>query len=123
MTTVLVIMFPVLWTCGLCLGLCSAAARPAYQSLLHGPSFMRDQNETRPLLGAGALLCLLLAAMLTAGCASRNYPAPVHGPTCDGTVQAIDLLNHRLTTAPLKPGQPLTSTYDASTKFWKNGIP
>ena len=64
-----------------------------------------------------------LAGLLFAGCASRNYPGPVHGPAFDGTVQSIDLPNHLLTLAPLKPGPPAIFAYYSSTKFWQNGVP
>ena len=114
--------FPILtawfvWAAFFCLGLCSAAAQPIPSCLVP------DRKERTTLLGAGTLLCLLPVAILIAGCASRNYPGPVHGPTFDGTVQSVDLPNHRLTIAPLKPGQPVTFAYEGSTKFWKNGVP
>src|SRR5438093_7648644 len=69
--------------------------------------------------------CLPLVAGLWAGCAAsrRSYPGPVHGLTFNGTVQSIDLQNHRLTVTPLKPGEPVVFLWDVSTKFWKSGIP
>jgi len=70
------------------------------------------------LVAIGALTSLLFA-----GCASRDYPGPVHGLTFNGTVQSVDLSNHRLTIAPLKPGHAVTFAFDASTKFWKNDVP
>jgi len=75
------------------------------------------------LLGAGTVLCLLPAAILIAGCASRNYPGSLHGPSFDGTVQSVDLSKHQLTVAPLKSGPLVIFAYDATTKFWKNGVP
>lgn len=71
-----------------------------------------------------SIICLLLLAALLAGCAtSRNYPGPVHGPTFNGSITAIDLKEHRLTVAPLKPGEPVVFDWNASTRFWKNGVP
>ena len=69
----------------------------------------------------GALV--LLASLLLAGCATRSYPGPIHGLTFDGTVQSIDLQNRLLMLFPLKPSQPVVFAWDASTKFWKNGVP
>lgn len=64
-----------------------------------------------------------LVSMLLAGCATRNYPGPVHGLTFDGTLQSIDPQQHQLVLAPLKPGPPVTFAYETTTKFWRNGIP
>jgi hypothetical protein len=70
-------------------------------------------------------VCLSLWTLLLVGCATeRQYPGPVHGLTFNGTVQSIDLQNHRLTISPLKPGEPIVAfLWESSTKFWKDGIP
>lgn len=71
-----------------------------------------------------SILCLLLLVALLSGCTtSRNYPGPVHGLTFNGSIQSIDLKEHRLTVAPLKPGEPIVFVWDDSTKFWKKGVP
>ena len=68
--------------------------------------------------------CLSLFMALLMGCVtSRNYPGPLHGLTFNGTVQSIDHKDHRLTVAPLKPGEPVVFLWKDSTKFWKNGAP
>ena len=79
-------------------------------------------KQTRTLLLALVAMSAL-AGLSFVGCASRNYPGPVHGLTFNGTVQSVDLPNHRLTIAPLKPGHAVTFAFDAGTKFWKNGVP
>ena len=47
----------------------------------------------------------------------------MHGLTFNGTVQSIDHQNHRLSLAPLKPGEPVVFLWGDSTKFWKHGEP
>ena len=70
------------------------------------------------------IICLLFFAVLLAGCASSGgYPGPVHGLTFNGTIQSVDLKEHRLTVAPLIPGEPVVFLWDDSTKFWKKGDP
>jgi hypothetical protein len=66
---------------------------------------------------------LLLVGLFWTGCATRSYPGPVHGLTFNGTVQSIDLQNHRLTLLPLKPSAPVVFGFESATKFWRNGIP
>lgn len=71
-----------------------------------------------------SIICLLLLAALLAGCTtSRNYPGPVHGLTFNDSIKSIDLKESRLTVTPLKPGEPVVIVWDASTKFWKKGVP
>lgn len=71
-----------------------------------------------------SIVCLLLFAVLLAGCASsRSYPGPVHGLTFNGTIKSVDLKEQRLSVAPLKPGESVTFVWDDSTKFWKKGVP
>ena len=85
---------------------------------------MRNQRNQIAPLGIISLACLFLAGLLWAGCAaSRTYPGPVHGLTFNGTVKSIDLQGHRLTVAPLKPGEPTVFVWESTTKFWKNGVP
>lgn len=85
---------------------------------------MQHQRNQLAPLGILSFACLLVASLLWAGCAtSRNYPGPVHGLTFNGAVQSIDLKDHRLTVAPLKPGEPTVFVWETSTKFWKNGVP
>jgi alpha-mannosidase len=84
---------------------------------------MDPATRRKTPLTFGVLAGLVLASLLWAGCAARSYPGPVHGLTFDGTVQSIDLQNHRLILAPLKPSQPIVFAYENTTKFWKNGIP
>ena len=83
--------------------------------------------KTKPnkfLFVSFGLVCLGLASLLVAGCATqRDYPGAVHGLTFNGTVQSIDIQNRRLTVAPLKPGEPLVFLWTGSTKFWKVGDP
>ena len=117
MTIPLFIVLWIMWSVASCLGLCSAAVQPIPYSLVSG------QKKKKILLGAGTLSCLLLASILVIGCASRNYPGPVHSLILDGTVQSVDLQTHHLSLTPLKPGQPVTLAYDTTTKFWQNGIP
>ena len=70
------------------------------------------------------MVCLVLFTVLLVGCAtSRDYPGPVHGQTFNGTIQSIDLPNHRLTVSPLKLGDPTVFVWEDNTKFWKNGVP
>lgn len=72
----------------------------------------------------GFVCCLPLLAALLGGCsASRSYPGPIYGLTFDGTLQAIDLPNHQLKVAPLKPSAPVVFVWESTTKFWKNEIP
>ncbi len=89
------------------------------------PSFVNIKNE-RILLPAfaGRLIALALLNLLLAGCAdSRGYPGPVHGLSLSGTIRSIDLQNHRLTLAPIKPGEPVVFVWESNTKFWQNGVP
>lgn len=82
---------------------------------------MKTKSNKSPFTIFG-LVCLGLASLLVAGCATqRDYPGAVHGLTFHGTVQSIDIQNHRLTVAPLKPGEPLVFFWTSSTKFWKVG--
>ena len=81
------------------------------------------KRNTLAVRGALAGLTVVLASFLLAGCATRSYPGPIHGLTFDGTVQSIDLHNRWLMLLPLKPSQPVVFAWDASTKFWKNGVP
>jgi len=76
----------------------------------------------RNLLVAG--FAFLVTGLLWSGCAShRAYPGPIHGLSFNGTLQSIDLTNQSLTLLPMKPGESVVFAWDASTKFWKNGIP
>jgi len=106
--------------------ICTAASRPFPQPATANVE-RRKRTHARfrhSLPAISSLACVLLAGLLWSGCAaSRSYPDPVHGLTFNGTVQSIDLQNHRLTLAPLKPSEPVVFVWDATTKFWQNGIP
>ncbi len=93
---------------------------PKYPLLVRAGRHLRDENRRRI---STALGLLLIVAALAAGCASRNYPGPVHGLTFDGTLQSIDPQKHQLVLVPLRPGEPVVFTYDSTTRFWKNEIP
>ena len=74
-------------------------------------------------VAAVTISCLLLISLLWTGCATEDGSSrPIHGPTFNGTVQSIDLQNHRLTVVPLKPAPPVIFVLEATTKFWKNGV-
>jgi hypothetical protein len=89
------------------------------------PSVGASKRPSRSTLRrqAWVLAGLVLASLLWAGCAAQSYPGAVHGLTFDGTVQSIDLQNHRLTLLPLKPSAPVVFGFESATKFWRNGIP
>jgi len=116
----------ILWSLLFSLGLCSAAARPIPhpEPLPIGPTAIVQVIRQRcPALNC-AFVSLSLFAFLLVGCATRrDYPGPVHGLTFNGTVQSIDLKEHRLAVAPLKPGEPVVFLWEDSTRFWKNGDP
>ena len=81
-------------------------------------------NEPGTLVAAVTISCLLLISLLWTGCATEDGSSrPIHGPTFNGTVQSIDLQNHRLTVAPLKPAPPVVFVLEATMEFWKNGVP
>ena len=109
------------------LAICGVAARPMPQPPAANSEereFTQTRIRHRLLPATSSPACLLLAGLLWAGCAaSRSYPGPVHGPTFNGTIQSIDLQNHRLTLTPLKPGDATVFVWEDSTKFLKNGVP
>ena len=85
---------------------------------------MMKENIPGTPVAAARISCLLLISLLWTGCATDDgYAHPIHGPTFNGTVQSIELQNHRLTLTPLKPAPPVVFVLEATTKFWKNGIP
>lgn len=86
---------------------------------------MHSKRTFTGIISRSGFACLLFfTALLLMGCStSRSYPGPVHGLTFNGAVQSIDPQNHRLTVAPLKPGEPVVFLWDESTKFWKTGTP
>ncbi len=116
----------ILWALLFSLGLCSAAARPIphLEPLPIGPTaIVQVIRQGCPSVSC-ALASLSLFAFLLVGCATRrDYPGPIHGLTFNGTVQSIDLQNHRLSVTPLKPREPTVFVWEESTKFWKNGVP
>lgn len=85
---------------------------------------MQHQRNQIVPLGIVSLICLLVASWLWAGCTTlRTYPGPVHGLTFNGTIESINLKDHRLTVAPLKLGEPTVFVWESSTKFWKSAVP
>jgi len=85
---------------------------------------MQAKGKRKAMLAAGSLVCLLLATLVWGGCATqRTYPGPVHGLTFDGTIESMDLQNHRLVLVSLKPSEPIIFAWETTTKFWKNGVP
>ncbi len=116
----------ILWALLFGLRLCSAAARPIPypEPLPIGPTAIVQVMRQRCPSVNCALVSLSLFAFLLVGCATRrDYPDPVHGLTFNGTIQSIDLKEHRLAVAPLKPGEPVVFLWEDSTRFWKNGDP
>ena len=106
--------------------ICGAAASPVPQPATANVEARKLTNARirHSLPAISSLACVLLAGLLWSGCAaSRSYPGPVHGLTFNGTVQSIDLQNHRLSVTPLTPGEPTVFVLEASTKFWKNDVP
>ena len=82
------------------------------------------KNKARTLIAVVTISCLQLISLLWTGCTTEDGSSrPIHGPTFNGTVQSIDLQNHRLTVVPLKPAPPVIFVLEATTKFWKNGVP
>ena len=82
------------------------------------------KNIRRTLVATVTISCLLLISLLWTGCTTENGSSrPIHGPTFNGIVLSIDLQNHRLTVVPLKPAPPVVFVLEATTKFWKNGVP
>ena len=111
------------------LAICAAAARPIPQPVASNVEkrrpFNREtiRNQIIPL-GIISLACLLLAGLLWSGCAaSRSYPGSMHGLTFNSTIESIDIQNHRLSLAALKPGEPMVFAWESTTKFWKHGVP
>ena len=85
---------------------------------------MHSKHLFKSIVSRLSFACLSLFIALLMGCVtSRNYPGPVRRPTFNGTVQSIDIQNHRLAVAPLKPGEPVVFVWDDSTKFCKKGVP
>ncbi len=84
-----------------------------------------NAKQTLTRLAPGlSITCLLLSMVLFVACAgSRSYPGPVHRLTFNGTIKSIDSNEHRLTVAPLKPGELVVFLWNDSTKFWKQGVP
>lgn len=106
--------------------ICTAASRPIPQPATANVKRRKRTHARfrRSLPVISSLACVLLAGLLWSGCAaSRSYRGTVHGLTFNGTVQSIDLQNHRLTLAPPKASEPVVFVWDATTKFWQNGIP
>jgi hypothetical protein len=78
-----------------------------------------DNNKIgRRAFGA---LGLIAAMFLAQGCVSGAWKNP-HGPTFNGTIQSSDIEAHRLTVAPLKPGEAIVFTWDERSRFWANGL-
>lgn len=67
---------------------------------------------------AVGLITLLLVLQ---GCASGAFKNP-HGPAFNGIIQSANTDAHRLTVAPLKPGEPVVFGWDDHSKFWANGL-
>lgn len=72
------------------------------------------------LLAAGATSAVAIL-FLAAGCSTGPWKAS-HGPTFNGTIQSADLAAHRLTVAPLKPGEPVVFAWDERSRFWATGL-